>query len=61
MIDINEVLRRAFEAGKMPPKPEERPFIHAQSQWFDMKSMVETGRAPIDLRRRADGVWCLPE
>lgn len=73
MIDINEVLRRAFEAGKMPPRPKMEPqplvipphlYDRLQREGWDMRPFVRNQPIPVpplDLRRRPDGVWELPE
>jgi hypothetical protein len=57
MIDINEVLRRAFEAGKMPPKPE----AGYRAMRWNADGSVSGSYAVFEFFRRPDGVWEMPE
>ncbi len=55
MIDINEVLRQAAEAGKFPPKPS---FTEV---YRGVEKDLGTGQITLHPRRRPDGVWEMPE
>lgn len=62
MIDINEVLRLAFD--KMPPPPNafmEGLFGAVKHTTAYMRDGSVEQFTQIDLRRRPDGVWELPK
>ena len=67
MIDINAVLRRAAETGKMPPKPKMTvdQIVAAAAEMLRTASPHDPYRERsddvVDLSRRPDGVWELPK